>query len=271
MRPPRAAVLVLVAAGAALHGQVPGPPARGLSGESRTPVLVELFTAEGCSSCPPADRLLEGMVAAQPTPAVEIVGMGEHVDYWNALGWKDRFSSSAFTDRQQAYADRLESGTIYTPQMVVDGAAVFVGSDIAAARAAVEQAAASPHGRLRLEAASPSARDIEVTATVESLPPLDPSGRADAIVALVESGLRSDVRRGENAGRTLMHAAVVRLLTVAGTVRAAGDVVRSRMKLGSDWNRDRMQIVAFVQVRESRRVLATVQIPAAPPSVTMRE
>lgn len=262
----RSAAIVLfcsaaMAAGAVPRGQVPDPPTRDLS-PARTPVLVELFTAEGCSSCPPADRLLEAMIASQPTPAVEIVGLGEHVDYWNALGWKDRFSSAAFTQRQQVYANRLAIGDIYTPQMVVDGVAGFVGTDVASARAAIEKAASSPHGRLQVDLSAGSANELDISVTIASLPAIGSADHADVVIALIEDGLRSDVKRGENAGKVLTHAAVTRVMTTIGEAGVSGGSVRSRVKVAPDWKRERLRVVAFVQERQSRRVLATAAVAA---------
>jgi hypothetical protein len=271
---PRAAsVLILLIAGTAAalaRGQAStGRPAGPDENRPRTAVLVELFTAEGCSSCPPADALLGGMIASQPAPAVEIVGVGEHVDYWNQLGWRDRFSSAAFTARQQTYADRLEVGPIYTPQMVVDGVVAFVGSDVAAARRAIEQAAAAPHGRLEIDLSQISDRELDVIVTASALPPFDGGDRADLIVAITEDELRTDIKRGENAGKALTHAAVVRSMTTIGQTKASDGTARARLKIASDWKRDRLKVVAFAQAHKSGRVLATSVVapplPAAKP------
>jgi hypothetical protein len=162
------------------------------------PVLVELFTSEGCSSCPPADALLAEL-AGRP----DVLALSFHVDYWDRLGWKDPFSSSAATQRQQRYADLLGLATIYTPQIVVDGKWQAVGSD----RAEVEEALAS---------ARRERRDVPVTITLDhgnAKIALGPGGDGmSAAVLLIGFDRRhvDAVARGENAGRTLTHADVVR-------------------------------------------------------------
>jgi hypothetical protein len=229
------------------------------SSDRPVPVLVELFTAEGCSTCPPADKLLDAMIASQPTASAIIVGLGEHVDYWDRLGWKDRFSSAAFTKRQQLYADRLKED-VYTPQLVVDGQTAFVGSDVEAARRAIERAAAAPHGVVRLQLESSVGNRVTVSVTAGNLP-ASAGERADVIVALIEDGLQTDVKRGENKGRTLTHAAVVREMATAGEVTDEGAAVRTELRIGQDWRRERVKVVSFVQERRSRRILATASAP----------
>src|SRR5439155_22515804 len=131
------------------------------------PIIVELFTSEGCSSCPPADTLLRHLVSAQ-SPNVNVIALGEHVDYWDHQGWKDRFSSAALTNRQQLYASRFNVDSIYTPQMIVDGRAELVGSDAAAARRAIDRAAAAPHGvvGIAIESETDAARPFSAFATL---------------------------------------------------------------------------------------------------------
>src|SRR5438128_11127648 len=99
------------------------------AGDGHVPVLVELFTSEGCSSCPPADAVLARLVREQPVQGVEILALSEHVDYWDSLGWQEPYSNRIFTDRQQTYSSQLRRGNIYTPQAVVDGPAAVLGSD----------------------------------------------------------------------------------------------------------------------------------------------
>jgi hypothetical protein len=248
-----------VAALLLLIGSTVAPVAAPAGSDRAVPVLVELFTAEGCSSCPPADKLFEAMIASQPASGAIIVGLGEHVDYWDRLGWRDRFSSAAFTRRQQLYAGRFKSEDVYTPQMVVDGQEAFVGSNVEAARRAIERAAATPHGVVRVEVEAAADGRVTVSVTASGLPPGD--DRADVVVALVEDGLRTEVRRGENTGRTLTHAAVVRDMVTAGEAARDGAAVRASIRIGPEWERARMRAVAFVQERKSRRVLATASAP----------
>ncbi|MEP6918890.1 MAG: DUF1223 domain-containing protein, partial [Acidobacteriota bacterium] len=135
----------------------------------RTPILVELFTSEGCSSCPPAEALLTQLLSGQPVAGAEIIPLEFHVDYWDRLGWKDPFSSAAFTSRQGIYTAAFATDGNYTPQMVVDGAAQLVGSDRVKALDAIGRAGTQAHlplgvsarirggGMLRVSVDAPSA------------------------------------------------------------------------------------------------------------------
>ncbi len=221
-------------------------------------VLVELFTSEGCSDCPPADAVLQKLIDTQPVGGAVIVGLGQHVDYWDRLGWKDRFSSAALTSRQQAYATRFRSESIYTPQIVVDGRAELVGSDAGAARRAIERSLAAPHGTVRLVVDAETAGALVVSVTASDLPRVARGDRADLVVAITEGRLQSDVTRGENKGRVLMHAAVVRYMATIG--EAGGPPVRAEVALSPDWQRDHLNVVAFVQERHGRGILASALV-----------
>lgn len=168
----------------------------------KAPVLVELFTSEGCSSCPPADKLL-GQIDRQA------VVLSEHVDYWDHLGWKDRFSSHVFTERQENYAHQFHIDGPYTPQMVVDGRAEFNGSDARRASNEIGLAAGIMKAEVSLTRVG-SAVQVEIPAS-----PL----AADVMMAVADDGASSDVRAGENKGHELHHVAVVRSLRKIGTVK----------------------------------------------------
>src|SRR6266852_6331763 len=187
--------------------------------DGRTPVLVELFTSEGCSSCPPADALLSKL-DRQPAAGAELVVLSEHVDYWNHLGWRDPYSSHFYSERQSAYADRLGVSSIYTPQMVVDGTIEFVGSSARSANEAFVKASSAPKipvhlSSVTLEQANILRAHVEIEALTDSFG----SREAEVYVAVALNRAESLVSHGENDGRTLAHTAVVRNLLKIGTLR----------------------------------------------------
>lgn len=183
----------------------------------RVPVLVELFTSEGCSDCPPADALLAELDAKQPVPGAEAIVLSEHVTYWNHLGWRDPFSLDAITQRQEEYVRRFGLDSAYTPQMVVDGTSQFVGSDGRSLIAAVNKAAAMPKVRISIEGAGWE------HGTVRFAVRGDRASGLKLFAALAANATHSEVSRGENAGRTLHHTAVVQAIKAF-----SGDVLDGR-------------------------------------------
>jgi hypothetical protein len=223
-----------------------------------TPVLVELFTSEGCSSCPPADALLSRLGQTQPVRGADIIALEEHVDYWDRLGWKDPFSSEAATERQNEYDQTFAGNEVYTPQMVVDGRAKFVGSSDSEALRAVRNASQAPKPAVRLS----WEKDDVLTIHIEPLENTAEREGQRVYLAVSENMLHSDVKRGENAGRGLEHNGVVRLLTPLGKIDAATAGFSSSVAVHSarEWNRANLRAVVFVQERRSRHILAAAAI-----------
>jgi len=220
---------------------------------SDVPVVVELFTSEGCSSCPPADALLQKL-DAQPYSGVRLIVLSEHVDYWNHIGWTDPYSSHTFSRRQDAYGSRFHLDSVYTPQMVVDGAEEFVGNSANDARKAFERAAGSPKVSVRISDVT-RAGDL-LRAHLETGPLPSGARGSDVLIAIALDHAESQVATGENAGRRLAHVAVVRSLSKAGTIASgrafAHDV---SVKLDNQVDPASFRLIVFIQEPGPGRVL----------------
>jgi hypothetical protein len=220
-----------------------GPP--GSAAHPPGVAVVELFTSEGCSSCPPADALLERLVHDAQSAGRPVYGLSMHVDYWDQLGWRDRFSSGAYTRRQSEYARRFSLKSIYTPEIVVNGDGECVGSNAGAVRAQIDRALSRP---------SEVAPELSVTATGQELRvrcsvPDAPKG-ATLNVAWAQSQAVSAPDAGENGGRSLRHANVVRdLRTVALTPGFHDVVVLHRPEVQDG------EVIAWVQAASQGAVL----------------
>lgn len=255
----RNSLLGLFSAAALAHA-VSGPSFAAESTASAPPApfaVVELFTSEGCSSCPPADRLLSELAARADKEGKPVFVLSFHVDYWNHLGWADPFSRPEFTLRQQRYAETRE-GRVYTPQMIVNGTDEFVGSQGARARRSVAAAlersagaaialsidpigsAGSDNPSKPVGGAVPGTRSLGVGYRVTG------GGAGDLLnLALVEKGLLVPVKRGENGGRTLKHYNVVRVFR-ALRLDAKGEG-RTKLELPAETNPDSATLIAYVQ------------------------
>ncbi len=234
--------------------------------DKRTPVIVELFTSEGCSSCPPADEVLARLERAQPVAGAEIIALGEHVDYWNYIGWADPYSSPAFSERQGAYAEAFGRDGNYTPQMVVDGRAEFVGSNWNKAVAAIADAARAPKADVRISPARKASGAISLRVSASNLPAVTAGDTVDLLLAITESDLSSNVTRGENAGRRLNHRTVVRHLSLLSSAEAKQDASFSSetsVTLAKGWKPENLHAVTFLQERKSRRVIGAGAPPLA--------
>lgn len=209
---------------------------------SKKAILVELFTSEGCSSCPPADRVLIAL-QKQPLDGIEIITLSEHVTYWNYLGWGDPFSQEIFSERQRQYASKIRGSSVYTPQMVIDGKIQLVGSNYQKALAEIKQAAHTSKDRIEFEILEQPSQQLKLngTATTEQK-------QSSCIAAVVEDGLISQVRSGENSGERLPHNSVVREWLELGNSSAQKPLHFERhVPVKKSWNLKNMRIVLFLQ------------------------
>lgn len=219
---------------------------------ARVPILLELFTSEGCSSCPPADRLLEAL-DKQPVAGADLIVMSEHVDYWNYLGWSDPYSSPGFSSRQQKYAERLGT-SVYTPQLVFDGYLQATGSD---------------HGEVT-EAISRAMREAKLPVSVRAVRTgsggsvrvdANSGGKsADLYIAIAADRMSSRVLRGENSGKTLTHVAVAQSIVRIGKWEGSGltgrEVPLTAKQLPTAGE---IRVIAILQDSQTGRILGVAQ------------
>ena len=253
---------VLMIAAAASCGRAEEPITRGtdsqsVANSSRGVAVVELFSSEGCNSCPPADDNLADLVRQHATTGQPIYALVFHVDYWDALGWKDRFATPGYTRRQRGYANIMGTDSVYTPQAVVNGTADVVGSRAKELTAAVATA---------LE--TPATATVTLTALPDTERPAGPlalgynvtgAGSSDVLnIALVEGDLSTAVKRGENAGRTLRHENVVRAFQ---TVRL-GETAQGRVtvELPDGVRADHARVIGYVQNAKTGQVSGAAEL-----------
>ena len=229
--------------------------ATGPAVNARVPVLLELFTSEGCSSCPPADRLLEAL-DRQPVADADLIVMSEHVDYWNDLGWSDPYSSPVFSARQQKYAGRLGT-SVYTPQLVLDGQFQATGSDQREVTAAIARAvreAKLPVAVRVVRTGNGGSVHVDANSTGKS---------ADLYIAIAADHMSSHVLSGENGGKTLTHVAVTQSITRVGKWEGSGlagrDVPMTAKQLPATAQAGETRVIAILQDPRTGRILGVAQ------------
>jgi hypothetical protein len=262
MKIPLVSVMVVLSLTAWIRA-IATQPLRG--SDVRIPVLVELFTSEGCSSCPPADRFLQKL-DGQPIQGAEMIVLSEHVDYWNHIGWTDPYSASLYSQRQSAYAKRFALDGVYTPQMVVDGTSEFVGSNSGQAEKAIRKVLGVPKLPVHLSLISAdSSNTLHAHLETAALDASFGSREADVYVVVALNRAESQVSAGENSGHRLAHVSVVKSLTKIGALKQ-GQVlaqdVHLKLEPGSDSRS--LRLIAFVQEPQQGRVIGAASMLVIP-------
>ena len=240
-----AAVLLLVGATGAAWAAEPEA--------NRTPILIELFTSEGCSSCPPIDQWAARLDEVQPIAGARVILLSEHVDYWDHDGWKDPFSSAQLTERQAEYSHRLGLSEVYTPQVIVDGDEELRPWKTDEVKASLDRAARAAAVAVRIDGAAVAGG--ELTGRIEA----DGAGQkrdADVYVAVALNRTETDVLAGENNGRKLTNVAVVKALVKIGRLEKGKAFDGAfRLKLWPEADPENLRVVAFVQEPGPGKVL----------------
>jgi hypothetical protein len=215
----------------------------------RTPVILELFTSQSCSSCPPAEALAQRLNAQQPIAGVEVLVLAQHVDYWDDIGWKDPYSSAALTDRQRRYASALgQPNRVYTPQAIIDGRIDAIGSDEASVIDGLKEAASHPHQTLQFNVTR------NADALTLSLSPLAPTSEPlRYLAAVVQDGIVTAIGSGENGGRQLREDGVVRSLQSVDPKSGA------MLTLPKDRSSGTFRVIVFAQQQRDGRIVASAQ------------
>lgn len=225
--------------------------------KEKTPVLIELFTAEACPMCPPADKNLVRLEKEQPFPEVEIITLSLHVDYWNGRGATDEFASPMFTRRQDIYGRIFRVNQIFTPQMIVDGRTQFAGADLAKAQKAVIENAKNTKGKIEISTAKDAGSDIKIQVKISDLPAHENS---TVFLAIAEDNLAS--KRGRSATTKREYVSVVRELKSLGFLTAAQESLETEIVLQFQpaWKKENLKFVVFVQENANRRILGVNKV-----------
>lgn len=219
--------------------------------------IVELFTSQGCSSCPPADVVLRKLDTVAQERGLAVHCLSFHVDYWNRLGWEDPYSSPIYSQRQRAYAVARQSRRVYTPQMIVNGSTEFNGSNQVKAQAAISKSLAEkPTAKIELDIESDAAAEL---VTVGYRTEGELASRL-LHIALVQPSAANSVPRGENAGRDLSHANVVRAFKSMGLSESDGSV---QLRVPSDMSLANAKIIAYIQDPKTLAIVGATSSPAA--------
>lgn len=222
--------------------------------QPKQPVLVELFTSEGCATCPPADKILAYLERQQPATQADIITLALHVDYWDYIGWKDEFASPLFSQRQEVYGQKFKLESIYTPQMVVDGETEFVGNEPGKAVSTVIKAAQNQKANVEISRANEKLK-INIT-------DFPAHGESTVFLVFAEDNLSNRVKRGENAGQKLEHVSVAREMKSIGSIDAKTNdfAFETDLMLQPKWETKNLKIIVFVQENASRKIWAVNRI-----------